>query len=155
MAGAGKSTLSSKTGLPLIHLDLFFWEPGWVAPEEDKWREKQRAEGKGTDLLPRLYGSPRWNLASAQMVASRHRMIWHVFDSDKRHPFIRDVSCPILVLYGDQEEVDENRHQRLKNHAPAPESMTIQVIEGAGHEYTDREDAAAEVISTWINGLAQ
>jgi adenylate kinase family enzyme len=46
MAGAGKSTfsraLSAKTGLPLIHLDLHFWKPGWVEPQEDEWREKQR-----------------------------------------------------------------------------------------------------------------
>src|SRR2546425_1915830 len=46
MAGAGKSTfsraLSAKTGLPVIHLDLHFWKPGWVAPPADEWREKQR-----------------------------------------------------------------------------------------------------------------
>lgn len=46
MAGAGKSTfsraLSAKTGLPLIHLDLHFWKPGWTEPAEDEWREKQR-----------------------------------------------------------------------------------------------------------------
>jgi hypothetical protein len=46
MAGAGKSTfsraLSAKTGLPVIHLDVHFWNPGWVAPPEDEWREKQR-----------------------------------------------------------------------------------------------------------------
>ena len=47
LTGAGKSTfsraLSAKTGLPLIYLDLEFWKPGWVAPEENEWREKQRA----------------------------------------------------------------------------------------------------------------
>jgi adenylate kinase family enzyme len=47
LAGAGKSTfskaLSAKTGLPLIHLDLAFWKPGWVAPTDDEWREKQRS----------------------------------------------------------------------------------------------------------------
>jgi adenylate kinase family enzyme len=46
LAGSGKSTLSialaAKTGLPLIHLDLHFWKPGWIAPSEDEWREKQR-----------------------------------------------------------------------------------------------------------------
>jgi adenylate kinase family enzyme len=46
LAGAGKSTLSvalaAKTGLPLIHLDLHFWQPGWVAPSEAEWRETQR-----------------------------------------------------------------------------------------------------------------
>lgn len=46
LAGAGKSTfsraLAAKTGLPLIHLDIHFWKPGWVAPPDDEWREKQR-----------------------------------------------------------------------------------------------------------------
>ena len=46
LAGSGKSTfsraLAARTGLPLIHLDLQFWKPGWVAPSEDEWREKQR-----------------------------------------------------------------------------------------------------------------
>jgi len=46
LAGSGKSTfsraLAAKTGLPLIHLDLHFWKPGWVAPSESEWREKQR-----------------------------------------------------------------------------------------------------------------
>jgi adenylate kinase family enzyme len=47
LAGAGKSTfskaLSAKTGLPLIHLDLHFWKPGWVEPSDEEWREKQRS----------------------------------------------------------------------------------------------------------------
>ena len=46
LAGSGKSTfsgsLAARTGLPVIHLDLHFWKPGWVAPSEDEWREKQR-----------------------------------------------------------------------------------------------------------------
>jgi hypothetical protein len=46
MAGAGKSTfsraLSAKTGLPVIHLDVHFWKPGWVESSVDEWREKQR-----------------------------------------------------------------------------------------------------------------
>jgi adenylate kinase family enzyme len=45
LAGAGKSTLSvalaAKTGLPLVHLDLYFWRPGWVAPSESEFRERQ------------------------------------------------------------------------------------------------------------------
>lgn len=46
LAGAGKSTfsleLAAKTGLPVIHLDLHFWKPGWVEPSQMEWREKQR-----------------------------------------------------------------------------------------------------------------
>lgn len=54
MAGAGKSTfsrvLAARTGLPLIHLDVHYWQPGWVKPSESDWREKQR------DLL----SGPAW-----------------------------------------------------------------------------------------------
>lgn len=42
--GAGKSVLSRElagiTGLPLVHLDREFFEPGWVKPAEDKWHAK-------------------------------------------------------------------------------------------------------------------
>jgi adenylate kinase family enzyme len=46
MAGAGKSTfsrqLAAKTGLPLIHLDLHAWGPGWVRVPHDELIERQR-----------------------------------------------------------------------------------------------------------------
>ena len=46
LAGSGKSTfsrsLAARTGLPVIHLDLHFWKPGWVAPTDAEWSEKQR-----------------------------------------------------------------------------------------------------------------
>ena len=45
LAGSGKSTFSlalgARTGLPVIHLDLEFWKPGWVAPPESEWRQTQ------------------------------------------------------------------------------------------------------------------
>jgi adenylate kinase family enzyme len=47
MAGAGKSTfsraLSTKIGLPVIHLDLHSRNPGWVRVPEGEFLEKQRA----------------------------------------------------------------------------------------------------------------
>lgn len=46
LAGSGKTTfsreLSTRTGLPVIHLDLHYWRPGWVKPSGDEWRERQR-----------------------------------------------------------------------------------------------------------------
>jgi adenylate kinase family enzyme len=39
--GAGKSTLASelgkKIGLPVVHLDKEFWQPGWIRTPEDEW----------------------------------------------------------------------------------------------------------------------
>jgi adenylate kinase family enzyme len=42
--GAGKSVLASalaeRTGLPVIHLDVVYWEPGWTAPPRDDFDAK-------------------------------------------------------------------------------------------------------------------
>jgi adenylate kinase family enzyme len=55
MAGAGKSTfsqaLSRKTGLPVIHLDIHFWKPGWVEPSEEERRETQRCLLAGDEWI--------------------------------------------------------------------------------------------------------
>jgi adenylate kinase family enzyme len=41
--GAGKSTLARRLGgllgLPVIHLDVHYWKPGWVETPKDDWRE--------------------------------------------------------------------------------------------------------------------
>jgi len=86
MAGSGKSTfsraLSEKTGLPVIHMDLHYWKPGWVEPSDDEWREAQRrvlagdawiADGNDLDTLELrleradtviLLDTPWWTCAS-------------------------------------------------------------------------------------------
>ena len=42
--GSGKSTLSRKlgqsTGLPVFHLDKYYWNPGWIETEHDEWIKK-------------------------------------------------------------------------------------------------------------------
>ncbi|HEY1762362.1 MAG TPA: hypothetical protein VGG17_07205 [Acidimicrobiales bacterium] len=43
--GSGKSTFASElshiTGLPLFHLDEYYWRPGWVETPPDEWRAIQ------------------------------------------------------------------------------------------------------------------
>ena len=42
--GSGKSTLARRlaaiTGLPVIHLDMEFWRPGWEQTPKDEWAAK-------------------------------------------------------------------------------------------------------------------
>jgi adenylate kinase family enzyme len=67
--GAGKSVLSRElagiTGLPLVHLDREFFEPGWVKPAPDAWNAKIDAmlsgdrwiaDGTHADTLDRRLG---------------------------------------------------------------------------------------------------
>ena len=43
-SGGGKSTLArrlgEKLGLPVVHLDVIFWKPGWVESDRDEYRAR-------------------------------------------------------------------------------------------------------------------
>jgi adenylate kinase family enzyme len=53
--GAGKSTfareLARQTGLPLIHLDLHYWKPGWVQTPNDEWEQHVRHLSSGDSWI--------------------------------------------------------------------------------------------------------
>lgn len=54
-SGAGKSTLARelgrRTGLPVVHLDALYWQPGWGEPAREEWRVTQRAALEGADWI--------------------------------------------------------------------------------------------------------
>ena len=43
-SGSGKSTLARRlgdiTGLPVIHLDAYYWNAGWQATPQDEWKRR-------------------------------------------------------------------------------------------------------------------
>jgi adenylate kinase family enzyme len=53
--GAGKSTcarrLGALTGIPVIHLDRYFWQPGWVETPSEQWRALQADLGAGESWI--------------------------------------------------------------------------------------------------------
>ena len=72
--GAGKSTcarrLADATGLPLVHLDREFWNPGWVPTPTEAWHERvsELAAGDRWILEGNYGGSAHLRLASADTV---------------------------------------------------------------------------------------
>ena len=112
MAGAGKSTfsraLSTKTGLPVICLDLHSWNPGWVRVPESEFLQKQRA----------LLAGERWivdsnDVANDLLVERADTLVvldtpwwicaWRAFRRGLRRP--RDIQLP--------DGCDESVSQRL------------------------------------------
>jgi len=60
--GAGKTTLArriaERTGLPLIHLDMLFWHPGWVPTPKDEWhRLTEELVARDAWVMDGNYGS--------------------------------------------------------------------------------------------------
>lgn len=53
--GAGKSTLARKLGrltaLPVVHLDAHYWNPGWIATEPERWRERVKELSAGQEWI--------------------------------------------------------------------------------------------------------
>jgi adenylate kinase family enzyme len=49
--GSGKSMLARELGrrldLPVTHLDVLFWQPGWVEPDRDEWEALNRELVRG------------------------------------------------------------------------------------------------------------
>lgn len=114
MAGAGKSTfsrvLSTKTGLPLISLDLHSWNPGWVRVPKGELLEKQRA----------LLGRESWivdsNDVDSDLLVKRANTLvilatpwwicaWRAFRRGLRRP--RETQLP--------DGCDESHSQRLRD----------------------------------------
>ncbi|MEN1728203.1 MAG: AAA family ATPase [Pseudomonadota bacterium] len=86
--GAGKSTLArrlgSVTGLPVIHLDEHYWQPGWVEPDKAEWscRVDELLEQETWIMDGNFSGTLDQRLRAADTVIlldlSRWRCLWRV-----------------------------------------------------------------------------
>jgi adenylate kinase family enzyme len=86
--GAGKSTLArilgEKLNLPVIHLDAYYWQPGWQETEQHKWLTRQQELIKGDRwIIDGNYGSTMdIRLARANTIIwldfNRYVCLWRV-----------------------------------------------------------------------------
>jgi adenylate kinase family enzyme len=72
--GSGKSMLARELGrrldLPETHLDVLFWQPGWVEPDRDEWEalNRQLVQGERWILDGNYGGTMEIRLAAADTV---------------------------------------------------------------------------------------
>ena len=96
-SGAGKSTfargLAARNGLPVIHLDQQYWQPGWTMPPRATWRAK----------LAALCEKPAWIMdgnfdSSLDLRLPRaDAVVWFDFP---RHVCLRRVLKRVVTTYG-------------------------------------------------------
>ena len=94
--GAGKSTLARNLGdrlnLPVIHLDTYYWQPGWQATDGDRWLEiQQELIAEESWIVDGNYGSTLdLRLAAADTVIwldfGRCLCLWRVIKRYIRYP---------------------------------------------------------------------
>ncbi len=109
------------------------------------------SEGRGEDLMPELEGAPKWNIVSAQMIASREAVLRHAFDSDSEIPYIGRLRCPLLITYGSDEEVEASWLDTVRNNAGA--RVDTGIVQGAGHDYAGQEAELADLLVGWIGSM--
>ncbi|MEP6977469.1 MAG: AAA family ATPase [Thermoleophilia bacterium] len=94
--GAGKSTLARelarRLNLPIVHLDVLFWQPGWVEPDRDDWEalNRQLVQGERWIMDGNYGGTMEIRLAAADTIVfldpPRLLCIWRVIRRRRAGP---------------------------------------------------------------------
>jgi pimeloyl-ACP methyl ester carboxylesterase len=113
------------------------------------------AEGKGASLLPVTAGAPPFALESAD-----HLLDWERTSSPYAAaghlPWIADIRVPILATVGTLDYLPNLREavEGMRARATQAPRFDLQVIAGADHLYTDRDEEVARVALDWLEQLA-
>jgi alpha/beta superfamily hydrolase len=58
------------------------------------------------------------------------------------------IKCPVLCIRGDKEDVDRYPAEEFQRAAGGP--CAVEIIANCDHFYNGREDAVAEIVSSWL-----
>ncbi|MCH8062660.1 MAG: AAA family ATPase [Chloroflexi bacterium] len=112
--GSGKSTLATRLGpalgLPVVHLDVHYWNPGWVPTPRDEWEDKvESLLSRESWIMDGNYGSTMdKRLAASDAVVfmdfPRRICLWRVVKRRFQHVGVSrpDMApgCPERLLDG-------------------------------------------------------
>jgi pimeloyl-ACP methyl ester carboxylesterase len=138
-------------GIVLASPDLHgHWPPALVAQAQSLV-----AMGQGNELLPAILNTD-WYRLSANNIVSRATILNHTYTSAIDKPFIADVHCPILALFGTAGDVGGAPElDMLRQNAVHATRVDTKLVPGADHVYTNQEAAVAAMIAAWINSVEQ
>jgi pimeloyl-ACP methyl ester carboxylesterase len=124
-------------------------------PARVKLAEDLVAEGKADALLPYVEGVPTiFALESAGNLMHWERLA-APFAAEGHTPWLASIRTPILATLGTT-EFNPNLRELLEGtraRATQAPGFDIQVIDGADHFYTDREQELARVVLDWLDRL--
>jgi pimeloyl-ACP methyl ester carboxylesterase len=109
------------------------------------------AAGRGEDLLPPVPGYPSWNLVCAATLHERATLIENVFDGPDA-PW-SSIDVPTLVLYGSDEEDNDDNIARLTAGWGGRRPLVCRVVDGAGHDFRGYGKQVADIVVDWLSGL--
>jgi adenylate kinase family enzyme len=160
LAGSGKSTfavaLARRTGLPVIHLDLHFWKPGWVEPSEEEWRSVQQrvlagdawiADGNYSETLALRLGiadtlvvlDMAWWLCAARAVLRGFRLPDELPEGSTytRRQRLRDESRLAVTIWRNRRCEPERERRIIEEHG---QHLAVHVLESrrSVHAFLDR-----------------
>lgn len=101
-----------------------------------------------------LFAGP-WGTVSAQTYLGFDRVSFDQFGRDSPTPNLLRVRCPVLALAGaDEDWVCQPEDLAIIQRAATPtRSIVTQIVAGADHLYTGREQEVATLIAEWMTTL--
>jgi pimeloyl-ACP methyl ester carboxylesterase len=129
-----------------------------IDPARMELAERMVAEGQGEALLPLPEGVP---MHDGGMQSAASYAIWgryaRQFAAEGYAPWIATIRVPVLATFG-ADELERSpllrpNYEDMRRRAVHAPRFDIEVIEGADHCYTGREQGLAEVVLGWLETL--
>jgi predicted alpha/beta-hydrolase family hydrolase len=93
------------------------------------------------------------NTVSAQASLSRHRTRGELYGDASRPPALARIRCPLLACAATETADPTGRLERVRQRAVAAARVDTRLVEGASHDLTGSEAAAAAAVAEWMDSL--
>ncbi len=116
--------------------------------------EQMVADGRGEDLLPWNSTPAGAGALSAKTYLHRTQIGFDFFGVDVDNPAVASIRCPLLVLFGTENDVGTaDDLELIRRNAIAVSRVNTAMIQGGDHGYTGQESQVASILVEWLGTL--